>query len=148
MRVLERRLEEPAPRAVAVVVEVARLPGRVGVAEEPLAAGGGAVVLGREDLAVAEELSVGVDLLDEDPHPVAGPDVLVEVHVPGEHVGGEHGEAGVLARAPERLVQGRLDRDRDARDLGRELDGALRALERAVREPLDDPLVRGALAVA
>ena len=86
-------------------------------------------------------------LLDEDPQPVARADVLVEVHVPGEHVGGRDRERRVLAGAGERLVHRALHVDRDEGHRPLELHLALRRAERAAPVGLDDPLVRGALPV-
>jgi len=79
---------------------------------------------------------------------IAAADVVEEVHVPGQHVGGDDREVGVLAALLEGLVERRLDGRRDAHHLGGELDGALPGEERAVREAVHDPLVRGALPVA
>src|SRR5512133_1927138 len=146
LRVLERRAEEAALGALSVLVEVARLPVGGRVAEEPLPPGRRAVVLGGEHLAEPDEAVVGEDLLDHDAHPVAVADVLVEVHVPGEDVGGEDGEAGVLVGGLDRLVEAAVDRHRDAGDLGANAHLPLRRGEGAGGGALHEPLVDRALA--
>ena len=150
VRVLERRLEEAAPRALAVVVEVAGLPVGIRVAEQPLPARRrAAVVLGREDLAVAQQLAVGEDLLDHHPHPVAGADVLVEVDVPGQHVG-RRAPRAPGPRRPSRATPRASPRSSTATRATSVVSSTGRLCPRSVPsgQPLHDPLVRGALPVA